>query len=197
MIDLKHLPNPIPGERLVFFLRRHPITLLPLIVSIGAIILIPIAVWWYIQTQTPEILDQPTILTIIVLGGSGLFLWAWLFLFQYFLDYYLDMWIVTTRRVIAIQQIGLFGRTVSELRLNRIQDITATVKGIAHTMFDFGFVEIQTAAEEKRFLFEDVSNPNHVAKIILELAEVDRREHLQDAVEEFHMPERQQNTSEH
>ena len=104
------------------------------------------------------------------------------------MDYYLDVWIVTTKRVLNIEQTGLFARVVSELRLYRVQDVTSTVKGVVETLFDFGDVEIQTAGEKTRFLFEEIPHPNRISKSILELSEIERREQLDEAVSEFGMP---------
>ena len=185
MLDLKNLPNAIPEEKLVYFLRRHPITLLGVVFGYALLLAAPFAILVYLKVVQPEILTDVRYQALIVFGGSTFFLFAWLFLFQLFLDYYLDSWIVTNRRILNIEQNGLFGRTVSELRLYRIQDVTAIVNGFVKTMFNFGEVEIQTAGEHERFMFEEIPKPNEVSKTILELSEVDRRDHLDEAVEEF------------
>lgn len=190
MFDIKHLPNPIPDEQLVYFLRRHPITLFSLLISYIVVLGVPAAIYWYLTSYQTALLEDPSTLTLIVLGGSIVFLFAWLIMYQQFLDYYLDLWIVTTKRVLSIEQNGLFSRKVSELRLYRIQDVTATVSGVLHTLFDFGDVEIQTAGEKVHFTFEEVPHPNQIAKTILELSEADRREHIDEAVEEFAMPDK-------
>ncbi|MDP3793164.1 MAG: PH domain-containing protein [Candidatus Uhrbacteria bacterium] len=187
MLSLKHLPNAIPDEKVIFALRRHYITLFSLITSMIVLIVAPFLIQQYLVRFQPEILGDPTTVAILVIAGSIFFLFAWLFLFQNYIDYDLDMWIVTTKRILNIEQTGLFSRTISELRLYRIQDVTSSVKGFIHMMFDYGHVEIQTAGEQPRFLFEDIPHPNAVAKAILEYAEIDRREHLDEAVEEFAM----------
>lgn len=194
MIDLRHLPNPVPDEKLIFLLRRHPITVLPLAIVTLVLLASPLGIEWYVQTHRPDILETPSVLAPAILLGSIFFLFAWLFLFQYFMDYYLDTWIVTTRRIINIEQSGLFHRTMSELRLYRIQDVTAAVNGFWATIFNYGEVEIQTAGEKQRFLFEQVSDPNNISKVIIELSEADRREHLDEAVEEFGLAEKLQKT---
>lgn len=190
MFHLDHLPNPIPDEHLVHFLRRHVITLIPLILGYILLLSAPFFAIWYVNMYQPAILDQPVAGPMIVLGGTAFFLYAWLFLFQAFMDYYLDIWVVTNRRILSIEQTGLFSRTVSELRLYRIQDVTSTITGPLHTVFGYGDVEIQTAGEKTRFTFEDIPQPNAIAKSILELSEIDRREHLDDAVEDFGMPDK-------
>ncbi len=180
MLDLHNLPNAIPEEKLVYFLRRHPITLLSVIFGYILLLASPFLVFSYLGRFQPELLANPSFQAVLIFGGSAFFLFSWLFLFQLFLDYYLDSWIVTTRRIINIEQNGLFGRTVSELRLYRIQDVTATVNGFTKTMFNFGEVEIQTAGEHERFMFEEISQPNEVAKKILELSECDRKDHIDE-----------------
>lgn len=186
MLDLQKLPNPIPEEKLVYFLRRHPITLVGVIAGYILLIASPFLLTGYFSTFQPDLLLNPSFQALLVFGGSAFFLFAWLFLFQLFLDYYLDSWIVTTRRILNIEQNGLFGRTVSELRLYRIQDVTAMVNGFVKTVFNFGEVEIQTAGERERFMFEEIPKPNEVAKTILELSETDRGDHLkEEELEEF------------
>ncbi|KAA0206362.1 hypothetical protein EDM68_02565 [Candidatus Uhrbacteria bacterium] len=190
MIDLRHLPNPVPDEKVIHILRRHPITLFTLGVGLLLLIVGPFAVWLGIVSFQPELLDDRVFVALVVMGGSAFWLFAWLFIFQHFIDYYLDIWIVTTKRVLNIEQTGLFARTVSELRLYRIQDVTSIVNGFFHTLLDFGDVEIQTAGEKTRFVFEEIPHPTRISKSILEFAEIDRKEHLDEAVEQFGMPDR-------
>ena len=96
-----------------------------------------------------------------------LLLWYWLF---YVITMYtLDNWIVTTKRIIDSLQSGFFNRKVSELHLEKIQDVSYRVNGLLATFFNFGVVEIQTAGKEQKFLFEDVPNPQKVKDIIMEL----------------------------
>lgn len=189
MLELNHLPNAIPNEKIVHVLHRHPLTIFWLL--LGYILLIgfiPFFVW-YLPTQQPSIFYNTALMPLIVLGSSAFFLFTWLFLFQNFMDYYLDVWIVTNKRILNIEQTGLFARTVSELRLYRVQDVTSSVNGFVETMFDYGHVEIQTAGEKARFIFEQIPHPTIISKSILELAEIERREQLDEAVQEFQMPD--------
>lgn len=186
MLDLRHLPNQLPDEEVTRVLRRHPIILAPLISVLVLLLLAPFIILWLIW-QNPELMANPVIMPIIVMGGSIFFLYAWLFIFQHFVDYYLDAWIVTNKRVLNIETHGLFSRTVSELRLHRVQDVTSIVKGFWHTMFNFGDMEIQTAGEKTRFIFEQIPDPNAISKIVIELADKNRREQVSETMEEFGM----------
>lgn len=111
---------------------------------------------------------------ILVLAASAYILFIWLFLFFSFIDYYLDIWIITNERIINVEQKGFFSRTISEQRLFRIQDVTSEVEGFAPTLFKYGNVYVQTAAEKDRFAFEQVPDPNGVRDTIIKLAEIER-----------------------
>lgn len=185
MFDLNHLPNATRDEKRVFFLRRHPITLMSMVIGGILIVLFPFIVWILMQTIFPDIWASEVGRTLVILGASAFFLYAWLFLFQSFIDYYLDIWVVTNHRILSIEQTGLFNRTVSELRLYRVQDVTSSVKGIIPTLFNYGNVEIETASNEDHFVFEQIANPTHVAKTIMEYVELDRKNNMDEIVEDL------------
>ncbi len=177
MIDLSNLPGARPDEQTVFFLRRHWFVMIPVFLGFLVVLALPYAVYAIVNAQSPLFFAVEGRFTLYVLGASMFFLYAWLFLFQNFIDWYLDIWIVTNYRIINIEQHGLFGRTMSELMLYNVQDVTSEIKGFIHTMFDYGVIHIQTAGETKRFEFEDIEHPNHVAKRVLELAHVRKIQH--------------------
>jgi uncharacterized membrane protein YdbT with pleckstrin-like domain len=174
MINLSRLLNAAENERTIFFLRRHWFTVLPILFGFVFALLLPPAVYLIVPYRMPGFFDVPSHLVLFVLGASMFFLYAWLFLFQNFLDWFLDLWIVTDHRIINIEQHGLFGRTMSELMLYNIQDVSSEIDGFLHTIANYGKIEIQTAGEKERFIFDNVPHPNHLAKRILELAAAQR-----------------------
>jgi hypothetical protein len=189
MLDLHHLPGSDLQETKIFYFRRHPITLLSLILITVLVFVLPPAAYFLLDIINPGVLAEGANLTYFVLTASAFFLIGWLFIFQMFIEYWLDVFIVTDKRILDIDQRGLFDRTVSELRLYRTQDVTSEVKGFWHTIFNYGSIFVQTAGEQERFHFQEVPNPNKIAKMILEMSEQDRKEHLEDAVEDFGMPD--------
>ncbi len=89
-------------------------------------------------------------------------------LFVIWTNYYLDMWIVTNKRVIHIDQHTLFSRVVAATRIDRVQDVKAKVSGIIATMLGFGDLQVQTAGTETRpLLIKGIPEPNEVRRIIL------------------------------
>jgi uncharacterized membrane protein YdbT with pleckstrin-like domain len=115
-----------------------------------------------------------------MLLGSIYYLTVWIVAFTAFIDYYLDFWVVTNDRIINVEQ-RLFSRTISELDLFKIQDVTGQSKGFLETMFDYGNVYVQTAGATERFNFEEVPGPREVASRIIALAEEDRKYHIKES----------------
>lgn len=95
--------------------------------------------------------------------------------FAIWLNYRLDVWIITTRRVIDVEQRGLFNREISEFLVGRIQDITTEVPTIIATLLGFGTMTIHTAGEET-FVVRDVPRMEEAKKIILECSQKVRQE---------------------
>ena len=92
--------------------------------------------------------------------------------------YTLDVWIVTNHRIVDSTQNGFFNRTVSELHLARIQDISVQTKGVIQTFFKFGDLQVQTAGTEERFNFSQIPNPGQVKDEIMKLASARSPTHL-------------------
>ncbi len=90
----------------------------------------------------------------------------WVVFFILWTDYYLDIFIVTDRRLIDIEQIGLFGRDVAELRLERVQDIKVEIIGFLPTILHFGSLHIQSAGESEEITIENILHPEVLKDII-------------------------------
>jgi len=95
------------------------------------------------------------------------------FMFLIWMDFYLDMWIITTKRIIDIEQRGLFSREISEIPLIHIQDITMEVRGIVRTFLKFGTIRIQTAGE-REFTVRDIPHLYEIKDLILKYSQIER-----------------------
>ena len=116
---------------------------------------------------------------------SLLFLFLWLYAFLVWIDYYFDIWIITERRIINVEQKGLFMRRVSELYYEKVQDVTTDVKGFLPTIVNYGDVIVQTAGEEDNFLLRTVSDPYQIKSLIVEQQRTRARkgsEHLSEMI---------------
>ena len=174
MISLDRLPQQEKGEKVELFLRRHRFIIIKEVALLVFLCIAPPLIYIGIKLTFPTLLANDFIYTILIFGFSTYFLYIWLVFFGQFVDYYLDVWVVTNRRIINIEQKGLFYRTISEQRLYRIQDVTSEVKGFLPTFLHYGNIHIQSAGEKHWFNFKEIPNPYEVRKRILELIEMDR-----------------------
>ncbi len=100
----------------------------------------------------------------------------WCYFFISWTKYYLDVWYVTEKRIIAIEQRSIFDREVSNLRFDKIQDVTIDVRGFVATMLDFGNVKVQTASEDNTdFTLATVSHPEEVRRVIFSQHNVENK----------------------
>jgi membrane protein YdbS with pleckstrin-like domain len=164
-----------PSEQITHHLRRHPITFLPIIGLFVLLLTVPIVLYFLIMNIYPNILSGEILYPIAILGASIYYLSVYLFFFGYFIDYYLDLWIVTTNRIIDMEQHGLFRRTSTELELFRIQDVSANITGIVGTLFNYGDVIVKTASSNLNIVFRDVPNPNKIREDLVHMSEKDRQ----------------------
>jgi membrane protein YdbS with pleckstrin-like domain len=77
--------------------------------------------------------------------------------------------IITNNHIVDVEQLGVFNRIVSTLRLDEIQDVSASIKGPSQVLFKFGTVIIQTAGERENFVFDYISNPYELEQYILDM----------------------------
>lgn len=187
MMDINHLPNARPGEKVQIFLRRHWLIPLEIIFHVFLLVAIPLIGTWYFSETLEVWLNKPLAGPAIAIGASAYFFCVWLFGFMEYVDYYLDVWIVTNERIINIEQKGLFTRVASELHITAVEDTTSEVKGLVSTFLNFGNVHIQTAGERTRFVFKNVPRPEKVKEQIIALienAKKTRNQNLAEAVGE-------------
>jgi len=97
---------------------------------------------------------------------NTLILFIWLFFFFLWIDVWFDVWIVTNRRIINIEQKGMFVREISELQIDKIQDVTSEVIGVIPSILNFGNVSVQTAGEQEHFEFYQVPDPTGIKNMI-------------------------------
>lgn len=175
MLNKFELPNRRPGEKIMLTLRRHWFVLFLLVMQTLLFVSIPFIFYIFLRTETPTVLEGDLSKPLLILGTSIYYLFIWMFLFNNFIDYYLDIWIVTTERIINIEQRNLFHRTISEKNLDRMQDITSEVKGMIPTFLNYGTVYIQTAGTTERFVFKEVPNAPEITQQILKIVRANRK----------------------
>lgn len=170
-----HFKGKRKDEEIILMVRRHWIILvgefLPMFFFLLALIFFD-----FIGPFIFSLLPIQTSPALFNLFESFLYMFFWVMLFIIWVDYYLDVWIVTDQRIVNIEQKALFRREISELEHSKIQDVTTEVHGIIATLLKFGFVYVQTAGQRSRFVFKQVPKPQLIRTLIMKLQKQALRE---------------------
>ena len=165
-------------EEVLLLMRRHPVTNLwwlalmamlvgvplfwnefPLIANVSAAVQLALAIFWY--------------LGLAFFAIQNLLLWFY------------NVYIVTDERIIDVDFFGLLYKNVNTTQIRKIEDVNYSQVGMMSSLFNYGNVIVQTAAEQRSedrreevsaFTFEAVSNPDRVVKVIGELMEQEENE---------------------
>ena len=177
----KLLPSPLPHERVILELRRHWFSFVRAAFVYVLLLLGPAAVVYVVNNfefSLWEHLYNGALTEVITrLALSLYYLGVWVFFLHTWVDYYLDVWIVTNERVLSLEQRGVFNRRVAELRLSRVQDGSNQVKGVCETLLHFGDVKVQTAGEQPNFEFYQIGKPYEVAERLMRLVDQWHQDH--------------------
>ena len=162
-----------PGEHIIYKAHRHWYIFLIDLLTIVIFALAPLFLF-----LIPNTVLKTFVSAIFIFDGSSfllglLFYTSWLLLcwvaaVLIWTDYYLDAWIVTDQRIIAIDQQGMFHRKMSTFRPEMIQDVTVHVPGVLATLIKYGTIRVQTAGQPDGFIFKGVADPNKLKGYIVE-----------------------------
>ncbi len=151
------------NEKIVLLLRQHVIVNLKWILVTILMLMVPVI------ARSLNVFNVIPINFGIVINLSW-YLITFAYALENFLSWYFNVYLVTTDRVIDVDFYSLIYKQVSDANLDKIQDVTYNMGGVARTIFNYGNVFVQTAAEVSEFEFLAVPNPDRVVKIIQELS---------------------------
>lgn len=163
-----YFPGQHPNERVEMVVRPFWLVVLPVILLGILLVVIPVIVLAALSATEVDLTIEPArnyLATLVPAWYIALTTWAY---FRW-LDWYLDITIITPERLIDMDQNGMFNRQIAELELPNIQDVSAQRVGLLQTFFDFGNVLVQTAGEMDNFELTGVRHPNEVARKITDL----------------------------
>jgi len=163
------------NERIVLFLRKHPITNLKWMLIVALFLF------------APTVLKAFPILDFLPDRFQFIAVAMWYMLtvavaLESFLDWFFSVCLITDERIFDVDFINLVYREINEADIDQIQDVTVRMSGVIRTIFNYGDVFIQTAGEVPRIEFTDVPNPDKVAKILRELGIEEEQEKLEGRV---------------
>lgn len=159
-------------EKVILFLRQHPIVNVPWVLGTALMIIAPTLVTGF------ELFES------VPANFKFVFLLLWYlitmaFSLEKFLTWFFNVYIVTDERIIDIDFYNLIYKEVSDAKIDRIQDVTYNMGGVVRTLFNYGNVLIQTASEVPNFEFLAVPKPDKVARVLQDM----QLEEEQEAIE--------------
>jgi hypothetical protein len=159
-----------PGEEVLTTVRKHWFVIVMQLLSVAMLFIIPFIaiIILAILPNAAKIFALHTEYRILLtFAVSSWMLCVILIGFNTWTHYFLDLWLITDRRIIVIDQRAFFSRKVSSFRLERLQDIEVEIEGIIATFLDFGTLRAQTAsASENDFTSSGLPNPRELQAVI-------------------------------
>jgi len=162
-----HFSGQKQGEDVLLLIRRHWVTFAKPFLYTIVVFVVPLIAWVFIFFALPFNFPENAF-------WIGALIWCLLgvfFVVYNYLDWYLDIYIITTSRIIDITQNGLFHRQVGETYLDNVQDVQYEISGIIATLFNYGCIRIHTAGPSGDIVFEQVHRPQEVQRYLLQQVE--------------------------
>lgn len=149
-----------PSENVTMVLRRHWLHLYPRLAAVVLVAVVPpIVLWWTVnRVSDPEGLVRALLIAVCVV-------WTVVWLIRSYLLWYRyenDLWILTDERLVDSLKRHWFHHRMASVDLVDIEDVAVIREGVLRTMFDYGDVQVQTAAQQANFLLTGIPKPGHV-----------------------------------
>lgn len=165
-----HFADQEDNETIELLLRRHGITNVPWLVVAAIGLILPIVILslsvvvnFLRSVQVP----YEVLLSLLILW----YLLILAYVIGKFLHWYFNLYIVTNLHLVDINFHNLLSRDKVEVRLDDVQSVKPKVSGIFGSLFNFGDLNIETAAERQHLEFTAVPKPDMVTERIQDLQE--------------------------
>ncbi|HTP56856.1 MAG TPA: PH domain-containing protein [Candidatus Paceibacterota bacterium] len=156
------------GEEIVTKVHRHWVFIALQVVYVVLLAVVPFALYFALTRTGIVVFTGIDTGAGLALGGLWLLV-LWGFFWQFWTTYYMDIWVVTNRRIIDIDYERLFTHQISVIRLDRVQDVTTRIAGTWATFFKYGSVIVQSAGAQEEFVIDQISDPEGLRDAISRL----------------------------
>jgi membrane protein YdbS with pleckstrin-like domain len=167
---IKYFDSQQDDESVVIVIRRHILELLPAFLICGAVYLFVFLAVFVFPFAVPFLVSGYAY-NFYVLLVSLIALFNTLALFSMWSLHYLHVSILTNEHFVEIEQPGIFSRKISELSLDKIQDVSMSQKGVVNSVFNIGQLTVETAGEADNFELHYIPDPYQTSQKIMEIEE--------------------------
>lgn len=164
-------------EAIIYEVRRHWFIFSIRTIGILLLLFFPLFLYSIIKVLPITLTAEGNIHALLLFIYSLWVLLSWFGAMILWTDYYLDVMILTNKRLIRVEQNGLFSRGVSYLDLKKIEDVKSNVDGIIATSLGFGDLSVQSAASNREFVMHYIAEPLHLRDRITQAISDYEKEH--------------------
>jgi len=151
-------------EKIILLTRRHFITNISWLLL--AFLLAALPLFFPLLIRFLGLSLSPSLLTLITLSY---YLSLFGFVLVNFSLWYFNISLVTNKRVVDVDVHDILYRHIAETKLDLVEDVSYVQSGVLRSIFDYGDVLVQTAAETPNFEFDKANHPGRVVRIIADL----------------------------
>lgn len=151
-------------EQVLMICRKHWLFLWPMIAGMAVAALVPIVVIAVLLGRWGHLGDTEGKVFWVAAIVYGLY-WA----VRMFLNWYRynnDIWVITDQRLVDSTKTNPFSLKTSTADLVNVQDMTVERSGIFRTMFNYGDIVCQTAADIQEFRMTSIPHPQEVQLLV-------------------------------
>ncbi len=152
MVTLKNLRS---GEKIDTVIRKHWI-------AYAIVFLYFLGGVFFSYLFLKIVWNTPGSLFLIVL----FWMYYALFLYTSWLNYELDVFIITNNRVVCVEQKSFLNRSVGECTLDKVQEVSFETRWFFANIFDFGTLTMKTAGSTTNFDMQFSPQPMERARHI-------------------------------
>jgi hypothetical protein len=153
-------------ESILLFLRPHFLTNVSWILLSIFLVFFPSIISTILPMLGMNFLSSPIITHFITVYVVFYYLLVFSYILVSFLTWFYNIFIVTPDRIVDINYSDIVVHNVSETKLNQIEDVRYSQSGFIPTLFNYGNLYAQTAAEEENFQANSIPNPKEATDII-------------------------------
>lgn len=151
-------------EKILLFLRQHPVVNARWIFIAVLMIVLPLFLAPYLPFY-PSLPARYQFMSMV-----AWYLITAAYVIEHILSWLFNAFIVTDERMIDLDFYSIISKEANYANIDKIQDVSTRSAGLVYSLLDVGTVFAQTAGEVPEFVFDNVSHPTQVVKLLNELS---------------------------
>jgi uncharacterized membrane protein (DUF485 family) len=193
-----------PDENIVMVVRKHIFRNATWIINTIVMITIPILMVtilsaWDTSFNDGQLMNSDIIENVnsSVLTAVALFYYSFVFTYIYFsyIHWFYDVFIITNQRYVSIDFDILHGRTIVDIPLSDIIDVSEKVLGFLPTLIGYGNIEFKTLSE-KFIVLDNIPAPTWFRDSFVDLIHFIRTKENEPAAEKLDEIEKEEEVKE-